>query len=100
MVEVSRDDSAAGISTVTLTFVRSLSTARIVSCRSRPVTAVIASTAFMIRLSSTCCKGTRSPVILGFSGIHLPRIEYGKKERLRVCAMMGAALCESLPVPA
>jgi ketose-bisphosphate aldolase len=42
----------------------------------------------------------RSPVILGFSGIHLPQIEYGKKERLRVCATMGTALCESLPVPA
>jgi len=30
-----------------------------------PVTALIASAAFMIRLSSTCCNGTRSPVIFG-----------------------------------
>jgi ketose-bisphosphate aldolase len=42
----------------------------------------------------------RSPVILGFSGVHLPVAESGKKERLRACAKMGAALCESLPVPA
>src|ERR1700676_1662021 len=41
----------------------------------------------------------RLPVILGFSGIHLPLAESGKKERLRACAMMGTALCESLPVP-
>jgi fructose/tagatose bisphosphate aldolase len=42
----------------------------------------------------------RSPVILGFSGIHLPAAEHEKKERLRVCAMLGTALCRSLPVPA
>lgn len=42
----------------------------------------------------------RSPVIVGFSGIHLPLAESGKKKRLRACAMMGAALCESLPVSA
>jgi len=42
----------------------------------------------------------RSPVILGFSGIHLPLAESGNKERLRACAKMGVALCESLPVPA
>jgi fructose/tagatose bisphosphate aldolase len=42
----------------------------------------------------------RSPVILGFSGIHLPAAEHEKKERLKVCAMMGTALCRSLPVPA
>jgi ketose-bisphosphate aldolase len=42
----------------------------------------------------------RSPVILGFSGIHLPLAESGNKERLRACAQLGVALCESLPVPA
>ncbi|MFN7999186.1 MAG: class II fructose-bisphosphate aldolase [Bryobacteraceae bacterium] len=42
----------------------------------------------------------RSPVILGFSGIHLPAAEQDKKERLRVCANLGTALCRSLPVPA
>ena len=42
----------------------------------------------------------RSPVILGFSGIHFPLAESGKKERLGVCAKMAGALCESLAVPA
>jgi len=42
----------------------------------------------------------RSPVIMGLSGIHFPLAECGKRERLRVCAKMAAALCESLPVPA
>jgi fructose/tagatose bisphosphate aldolase len=42
----------------------------------------------------------RSPVILGFSGIHFPLAESGKIERLGVCAKMAVALCESLPVPA
>src|SRR5687767_7443915 len=41
-----------------------------------------------------------SPVILGFSGIYFPSAEGEKKERLRVCGRLGAALCESLPVPA
>jgi ketose-bisphosphate aldolase len=45
-------------------------------------------------------KAMRSPVILGFSGIYLPQSEGGEKERLRVCATLGAALCQSLPVPA
>ncbi len=42
----------------------------------------------------------RSPVILGFSGIHFPVVESGNKSYLHVCAKMGAALCKSLPVPA
>jgi len=42
----------------------------------------------------------RSPVILGFSGIHLPSVEHENKERLWVCAKFGIALCRSLPVPA
>jgi fructose/tagatose bisphosphate aldolase len=42
----------------------------------------------------------RSPVILGFSGIHFPQAESRKIERLGVCAKMAVALCESLPVPA
>jgi len=42
----------------------------------------------------------RSPVILGFSGIHFPIAESGNKGYLNVCAKMGTALCESLPVPA
>jgi len=42
----------------------------------------------------------RSPVILGFSGIHLPSVEHDKKDRLSVCAKLGAALRDSLPVPA
>ena len=41
-----------------------------------------------------------SPVILGFSGIYLPLSERERKERLRVCATLGSALCQSLPVPA
>jgi fructose/tagatose bisphosphate aldolase len=41
-----------------------------------------------------------SPVILGFSGLYLPSAEVQKKERLRVYATLGAALCDSLPVPA
>ena len=45
-------------------------------------------------------KTMRSPVILGFSGIHLPLSESGEKTRLRVCASLATALCESLPVPA
>jgi ketose-bisphosphate aldolase len=42
----------------------------------------------------------RSPVILGFSGIHLPSAEGDNRQRLRVCAALGVALCRSLPVPA
>ncbi len=42
----------------------------------------------------------QSPVILGFSGIHFPVAESRNKNYLHVCAKMGAALCESLPVPA
>jgi fructose/tagatose bisphosphate aldolase len=41
----------------------------------------------------------RSPVILGFSGIHLPSTE-PEKDRLRVFASLAAAVCQSLPVPA
>jgi fructose/tagatose bisphosphate aldolase len=33
----------------------------------------------------------RSPVILGFSGIHLPDIEQGFDDRLRVYAALGTA---------
>jgi len=42
----------------------------------------------------------RSPVILGYSGIHLPHIEQGPNERLRVYAELGNELCRQLPVAA
>jgi fructose/tagatose bisphosphate aldolase len=42
----------------------------------------------------------RAPVILGLSGIHFPLAESEKRERLGVWSKLGAALCNSLPVPA
>ena len=42
----------------------------------------------------------RSPVILGFSGIHLPFTEQGLDERLRLYAELGNECCRQLPVPA
>ncbi len=42
----------------------------------------------------------RSPVILGFSGIHLPDIERGDDDRLRMYAALGSELCRQLPVAA
>ena len=40
----------------------------------------------------------RSPVILGFSGIHVPDIEQGNDDRLSVYAAVGKELCRQLPV--
>jgi fructose-bisphosphate aldolase, class II len=40
----------------------------------------------------------RSPVILGFSGIHVPDIEQGNDDRLSVYAALGKAICRELPV--
>ena len=40
----------------------------------------------------------RSPVILGFSGIHVPDIELGNGDRLSVYAALGKELCRQLPV--
>ena len=40
----------------------------------------------------------RSPVILGFSGIHVPDIEQGYDDRLSVYAALGKELCRQLPV--
>lgn len=40
----------------------------------------------------------RSPVILGFSGIHVPDIEPGNDDRLSVYAALGKELCRQLPV--
>lgn len=40
----------------------------------------------------------RSPVILGFSGIHVPDIEQGDDNRLSVYAALGKELCRQLPV--
>jgi ketose-bisphosphate aldolase len=40
----------------------------------------------------------RSPVILGFSGIHVPDIEQGNDDRLSVYAALGKELCRQLPV--
>ena len=40
----------------------------------------------------------RSPVILGFSGIHVPEIEQGYDDRLSVYAALGKELCRQLPV--
>ena len=42
----------------------------------------------------------RSPVILGYSGIHLPDIEQRRDDRLRVYAALGNELCRQLQVPA
>lgn len=40
----------------------------------------------------------RSPVILGFSGIHVPDIELGNGDRLSVYAALGKELCRQLPI--
>ena len=45
-------------------------------------------------------EATRSPVLLGFSGIHLPRVERGCKERLSIYAALGVETCRRLSVPA
>ena len=45
-------------------------------------------------------EAARSPVILGFSGIYLPQVEHGRKERLSVYAALGAETCRRLTVPA
>ena len=42
----------------------------------------------------------RSPVILGYSGIHLPDIEQRRDDRLSVYAALGNELCRQLQVPA
>lgn len=42
---------------------------------------------------------TRSPVILGFSGLYLPHPRRQVREPLRVYAAMGLALCRHLTVP-
>jgi fructose/tagatose bisphosphate aldolase len=41
--------------------------------------------------------GLRSPVILGYSGIHIPDMEQGLDDRLRVYAALGTELCRQLP---
>ena len=41
----------------------------------------------------------RSPVILGFSGIHFPFAEQYATDRLRVAAALGNEICRQLPVP-
>ena len=43
---------------------------------------------------------TRSPVLLGFSGIYLPHRHRVRREPLQAYAAMGLAVCRSLSVPA
>jgi fructose-bisphosphate aldolase, class II len=43
---------------------------------------------------------TSSPVVVGFSGIYLPRTEGMQLERLRLYASVAANVCRGLPVPA
>src|SRR5512147_2594246 len=43
---------------------------------------------------------TRSPVIVGFSGIYLPHPDRIVREPLAAYAALGRAVCEQLPVPA
>jgi fructose/tagatose bisphosphate aldolase len=43
---------------------------------------------------------TSSPVIVGYSGISLPRIEQMQIDRLRLYASVAVELCRELPVPA
>jgi fructose/tagatose bisphosphate aldolase len=45
-------------------------------------------------------EATRSPVILGFSGINIPDPARVAKDRLEPYAAMGLAVCRGLPVPA
>ena len=44
-------------------------------------------------------ESTRSPVILGFSGIYLPHPARTRRENLRVYAALGLETCRSLSVP-
>jgi len=44
-------------------------------------------------------ESTRSPVILGFSGIHLPHPARTRRENLRVYAALGLETCRNLSVP-
>jgi len=44
-------------------------------------------------------EATRSPVILGFSGIYIPHPERIVSDRLAPYAAMGLAVCRGLPVP-
>ncbi len=41
-----------------------------------------------------------SPVLLGFSGIYLPRVAGARRDLLSVCAAFGTEICEKLSVPA
>ncbi len=45
-------------------------------------------------------EATRSPALLGFSGIYLPHPERVVNEPLSVYAALGQAVCRALPVPA
>ena len=44
-------------------------------------------------------ESTRSPVILGFSGIHLPHPARTRRENLKVYAALGLETCRNLSVP-
>ena len=50
--------------------------------------------------TADAARSTRSPVILGFSGIYLPHRERQVYDPLAAYAALGRAVCRNLPVPA